>query len=83
MKITNDDFNDSLKKHYYNFRRFFEAGLVNPRPTSTTSFYKQHSTVGNIKGPNQRKPNPYRYYMMSPLRNDTKNISQLLPRKIF
>ena len=35
--IMNDDFNYFHMKDYYNFRRLREAGLVNTRPTSTTS----------------------------------------------
>ena len=36
-KITNDYFNYLHMKYYSNFIRLRESGLVNTRPTSTTS----------------------------------------------
>ena len=61
-------------KYYYNSRRLLEAGLVKPRPTSTTPFYKLYSTVDNIKRPTQQNSNPSRYDMMAPLCNENNKI---------
>ena len=76
-KITNNDFNDFRMKGCYHLVRLREAGIVNPRPTLPTSYYKRHSTVNNIERPIKCNPNTTKYDMVTPLCNDTKFINSV------
>ena len=64
-------------KDHYNFRSLCEAGLVNSRPDSTTSFYKRHSQVNNLRRPIICNPDPPKFDIVTPLCNDTKFITSV------
>ena len=77
MNITNDDFNYFRMKGNYNLRRLREYGLINPRPTSTTSSYKRHSTFNNPKRYIKYNPDTLKFEMVTPLCNDNKFITSV------
>ena len=69
--ITNDKFNDFCMEDYYNFISLQEAGLLNPRPNSTTSSYKLQYSVDNLNIHIKINPTTYGFYMVTPFCNYT------------
>ena len=69
--------------YYYHFRSLNEAVLVNPRPTSTTSYYKQHYSVDNLKIYIQHNLDTSISDIVTPLCNDNKNILSVTTEKKF
>ena len=56
MKVTNNDLNEFCITGYGDFRRLRIAGIVNPRPTSTTFSYKTYHPVDKLNISNKRDP---------------------------
>ena len=83
MKITNEEFNDFCIKYYYNFRRFYESGLVNPRPNSKASPYKPHSSVDNLNRTIKSNPTTAEFDMVTKCCKTLRRLSQLLLRSSF
>ena len=77
MKITNEDYSYFCMKYYYKFRRLREAGVVNPRPTSTIFSYKRHYPVNNLKRPIKCNHEPPKFGTATPLCNDTKLVTSV------
>ena len=82
MKITKNNFNYDHMKYYYNFRWLRYDGIVNPRPTVTTT-YKRNSPVENLNIPIKCKPILLRLDMLIPLCNDTKLITSVTTENKF